>query len=279
MRIVPCVVFGALALATITACGGHHSVAGSNTSATTRVDSDASVWQPPVGTTWQWQLAGLPIDTSLNVDAYDVDLFDTTDEELATLKADGRSVICYFSAGSWEKFRPDATEFPTAVKGDPLDAPFQDELWLDIRSAEVRTLMQRRLELAMTRGCDAVEPDNVDGYTNDTGFELTAAEQLDYNRFLAAEAHKRALSVGLKNDIEQAADLEPYFEWAINEECFTYDECAQYQDNFLATNKAVFHAEYADPSKLAEVCAVTEPLGLSTLIKNIELDAFRLPCP
>ena len=35
----------------------------------------------------------------------------------------------------------------------------------------------------------------------------------------------------------------------------------------------------ACPNRLAEVCAETEPLGLSTLIKNIELDAFQLPCP
>jgi hypothetical protein len=243
------------------------------------VDSDGRVWQPPVGATWQWQLAGLPIDTSLNVDAYDVDLFTTTDEELATLKADGRSVICYFSAGSWEEFRPDAAEFPAADKGDPLDAPFQDELWLDIRSAEVRTLMVRRLDLAVARGCDAVEPDNVDGYSNDTGFELTAADQLDYNRFIAAEAHKRALSVGLKNDIDQLDELGPDFDWALNEECFAFNECAQYQDNFLASNKAVFHAEYVDRNQLAAVCAVTQPLGLSTLIKNIELDVFQLPCP
>ncbi len=279
MRNAAGILYGALALATITACGGLDGAGGSNTSITTRADGDGTVWQPPVGATWQWQLAGLPIDTSLKVDAYDVDLFTTTDEELATLKAHGRSVICYFSAGSWEEFRPDSADFPAVVKGDPLDAPFQDELWLDIRSAEVRTLMQRRMDLAVTRGCDAVEPDNVDGHLNDTGFDLTANDQLDYNRYIADEAHRRALSVGLKNDIDQAADLEPYFDWALNEECFAFDECAQYQGNFLASNKAVFHAEYVDRNRLSEVCAVTEPLGLSTVIKNIELDAFQLPCP
>ena len=139
--------------------------------------------------------------------------------------------------------------------------------------------MRRRLDLAASRGCDAVEPDNVDGYANDTGFDLTAADQLDYNRFIAAEAHNRGLSVGLKNDIDQVGDLEPYFDWALNEECFTYDECARYRDNFLAANKAVFHAEYVEPGRIADVCAVTDPLGLSTLVKKIELDAFRLPCP
>ena len=271
--------YGALAVATLTACGGHDGTNGSDNSIMPRAESDANVWRPPVGTTWQWQLAGLPIDTSLNVDAYDVDLFTTTDEELATLKADGRTVICYFSAGTWEEFRPDAAEFPVVAKGHPLEAPFQDELWLDIRNAEVRTLMQRRLDLAASRGCDAVEPDNVDGYRNDTGFELTAADQLDYNRFIAAQAHARGLSVGLKNDVDQLADLEPDFDWALNEECFAFDECALYRDTFLASNKAVFHAEYVDPSRLAAVCAVTEPLGLSTLIKDIELDVFRLPCP
>ncbi len=277
MRIATRMLCSILAVASTAACGD--GTGGSNTSATTPADSHTMVWQPRVGATWQWQLAGLPLDTSMDVDAYDVDLFTTTDGELATLKAKGRSVICYFSAGSWENFRPDAADIPTAVKGNPLDAPFEDELWLDIRSAEVRMLMQRRLDLAAARGCDAVEPDNVDGYQNDTGFELTAADQLDYNRFIAAQARERALSVGLKNDVDQLAELEPYFDWAINEECFAFNECERYRGNFLASNKAVFHAEYVDPNRLAEVCAVTEPLGLSTLLKNTELDAFRLPCP
>jgi hypothetical protein len=279
MRIAPRMFCGALVLATLTACGGHDGARGSNTSITPRAERDVTVWQPPVGATWQWQLAGLPVDTSLNVSAFDVDLFTTTDEELATLKADGRTVICYFSAGSWEAFRPDAADFPAVVKGRPLDAPFLDELWLDIRNAVVRTLIQRRLDLAAARGCDAVEPDNVDGYRNDTGFELTAADQLYYNRFIAAEAHARGLSVGLKNDVDQLADLEPHFDWALNEECFAFNECARYQDTFLASNKAVFHVEYTDRNRLAAVCAVTEPLGLSTLIKSVELDAFQLPCP
>jgi hypothetical protein len=236
-----------------------------------------SWWQPAPGTTWQWQLSGLPIDTSFDVAAYDVDLFTTTDAEITTLHADGRILVCYFSAGSWESFRPDAADFAEAVKGNSLDPPFQDELWLDIRDATVRALMQARLDLAAARGCDAVEPDNVDGYANDNGFALTAADQLDYDAFIAAEAHARGLSVGLKNDLDQIPDLEPLFDWALNEECFTYDECNAYQPAFAA--KAVFHAEYVDAAELGAVCAVTQPLGLSTLLKNIELDAYQLPCP
>lgn len=46
--------------------------------------------------------------------------------------------------------------------------------------------MGRRLDKAVTRGCDGVEPDNVDGYTNHNGLGLTAADQLSYNIWLAS---------------------------------------------------------------------------------------------
>lgn len=238
-----------------------------------------NLFQPAPGTSWQWQLADLPLDTSIDVAVYDIDLFETTDAELTTLHNAGRAVICYFSAGSWESYRPDSAKFPDNIKGDPLDPPFADELWIDIRSPVVRGLMQERLDLAAQRGCDAVEPDNVDGYSNKNGLGLTAADQLDYNKFIAAEAHARGLSVGLKNDLDQLAELEPHFDWALNEECFTYSECDLYSPTFIAAGKAVFHAEYVGEGMLNEVCAITKPLQLSTLIKHIELDAYRVPCP
>jgi hypothetical protein len=238
-----------------------------------------SLFQPAPGTSWQWQLANLPLDTSIDVAVYDVDLFETTDTELATLHKNGRVVICYFSAGSWESYRPDSAKFPDNIKGDPLEPPFADELWIDIRSPVVRGLMQERLDFAAARGCDAVEPDNVDGYSNKNGLGLSAADQIDYNKFIAAEAHARGLSVGLKNDLDQLAELAPHFDWALNEECFTYAECDLYADTFISAGKAVFHAEYVDEGMLKEVCAVTKPLKLSTLIKHIELDAYRVPCP
>ena len=239
----------------------------------------ANLWQPMTGTTWQWQLTGLPLDLSYDVDAYDVDLFETTTAEVQQLKNAGRVLICYFSAGSWEPFRPDSGQFPDNTKGGPLEVPFGEERWLDIRSATVRGLIAKRLDLAVDKGCDAVEPDNVDGYANSNGLNLSAADQIDFNKWIAEQAHARGLSVGLKNDLDQLAMLEPFFDWALNEECFTYSECNAYSANFLAQGKAVFHAEYVPPSQLTSVCAVTKPLGLSTLIKNIDLDAFRLSCP
>lgn len=266
-----------------TGAGQGSTVSSTNQSGATSVQASSSatgaggVWQPPPGTSWQWQLTG-NLDTSIDVAMYDVDLYETSDADIATLKAAGRVVICYFSAGSWEPGRTDSDDFPPATLGDALDG-WPDERWLDTRSSAVRDLMKARLDLAASRGCDGVEPDNVDGYQNDSGFDLDDATQLDFNRFIAAEAHARGLSVGLKNDIDQLGDLASDFDWALNEECYLYDECDAYASTFIAQGKAVFHAEYVDAGELDAVCAVTQPLQLSTLVKNLDLDAYRLACP
>jgi len=273
MRLCLSVFVGVCLLA---ACGSEEGSGGSGGSP---ANGGGAGFRPAPGATWQWQLSGLPLDTSFNVTMYDIDLFETAEAEIKTLRGDGRAVICYFSAGSYEAFRPDKDAFPESVKGSPLDPPFQDERWLDIRTTEVREIMKARLDLAREKGCDGVEPDNVDGFSNENGFDLTAGDQIEYNRFIAAEAHARGLSVGLKNDLDQLADLVGDFNWALNEECFTFGECGLYADTFIAADKAVFHAEYVDEGQLDAVCAVTKPLGLSTLLKHIKLDAWQVPCP
>jgi hypothetical protein len=88
--------------------------------------------------------------------------------------------------------------------------------------------MGARMDLAKQKGCDGVEPDNIDGYTVDNkggGFKLTYNDQITYNMWLAKEAHLRDLSIGLKNDVDQVKDLVNYFDWALNEECWQYNEC------------------------------------------------------
>jgi hypothetical protein len=147
-----------------------------------------------------------------------------------------------------------------------------DERWLDIRSTAVRNIMRARIELAKAKGCHAVEPDNVDGFDNNTGFGLTAAHQLDFNRFLAATAHGQGLSVGLKNALALIPQLVGDFDWALNEECFTYQECTELRP-FITAGKAVFHAEYVTASQAGAVCNVTRPLGLSTIVKRLDLAA------
>ena len=135
--------------------------------------------------------------------------------------------------------------------------------------------MIARLELAAEKGCDGVEPDNVDGYTNDTGVNLSAQDQLTYNKFLATEAHKLGLSIGLKNNLEQVKELEPYFDWALNEQCFQYDECDMLTP-FVEANKAVFGVEYEEDP--AEFCPALNALNFDWLYKNLDLGAERQSC-
>ena len=235
-------------------------------------------YKPPVGTTWQWQLTGT-VDTSYNVQMYDIDLFDVSQSTINELHAKGIKVICYLSAGSWENWRPDASQFPESVKGRRNGWP--GEKWLDIRQISVLgPIMEARLDLCKSKGFDGVEFDNVDGYSNRTGFPLTYQDQLAYNSYLANEAHERGLSAALKNDIEQSFDLAPYFDYNINEQCFQYNEC-DYGQNSLVTNfinqgKPVFHVEY----KLAKskFCSQANAWGFSSMKKTYDLDAWMDPC-
>ncbi|MEZ5166659.1 MAG: endo alpha-1,4 polygalactosaminidase [Acidimicrobiales bacterium] len=147
-------------------------------------------WKPGVATTWQWQLSGAPT-LAYDVDMYDLDLFDTPTKILDELHREGRRVVCYFSAGSSETWRDDIGGIGAAAMGAPLDG-WPDEHWLDVSDESVRAVMVDRLDLAVMKGCDGVEPDNVDGFANDTGLDLTREQQLDFNRWLADEAHRRA---------------------------------------------------------------------------------------
>ena len=228
--------------------------------------------------TWQWQLQG-DINTGYDVDVYDIDLFDAPSSVIDQLRSDGRTVICYFSAGSFEQWRDDAARFPAAAIGNTLDG-WEDERWVDTRDVTVRDALAARLDLAVRRGCDGVEPDNVTAFQNDSGFDLTADDQLDFNRFLAMAAHGRGLVIGLKNDLSQILDLVDAFDFAVNEECLQYEECGVYAP-FVEAGKAVLNAEYDEAAVRdpAGTCAAAEAAGLRTLILPLDLDdSMRISC-
>jgi hypothetical protein len=231
-------------------------------------------WRPTAGMTWQWQLSG-KLDRGVDAQVYDVDAVETSAEDVAALHAAGRWVVCYVNAGAYEKGRPDAGNFPAAVIGKDLD-DWPEERWLDIRRWDVlEPIMKARFQMCRDKGFDAVEPDNIDGFVNKSGFALSATDQLAYNRRLADLAHGLGLAIGLKNDVGQSATLEPVFDFAVNEECMQYDECDELRV-FIAAGKPVFHVEYkADTSRF---CPKARELGLSSLRKNRELDAWREAC-
>ena len=244
--------------------------------------SPANWWRPPVGTRWQWQLTGPAIDPSFDVEMYDIDMFDNQASTVAALHAQGRKVICYISAGSREDWRPDADQFPASVLGNDYEG-WPGEKWLDIRQIDLLApIMRARLDQCQAKEFDGVEPDNIDAYANDTGFPLTYQDQLDYNLWLADEAHARGLSIGLKNDGAQVADLLPYFDWAMTEDCFAQDWCHEVAP-FVAAGKAVFAAEYTDELSVNQfrnqVCPQAGTLGFSAILKDRDLDSWQRACP
>ena len=84
------------------------------------------------------------------------------------------------------------------------------------------------------------------------------------------------MSVGLKNDLGQVDELEPLFDFAVNEQCFQYRECDRLQP-FLDAGKNVIIVEYK--SRLGQFCAKAEELGAVAMRKKLSLKVWRQPCP
>jgi len=233
-----------------------------------------SIWVPPLITSWQWQLSG-KVDQSVNVQMFDIDMFDNPATVVAALHAKGSKVICYVSAGTWENWRPDANQFPASVLGKKVSG-WPGERWLDIRQIGILgPIMEARMDLCKSKGFDGLEPDNIDGYENPTGFPLTSQDQISYNTFLSTQAHARGLSIGLKNDVDQVNDLLPYFDWALDEQCFQYKECSKLVP-FINGGKAVFEVEYR--LSTSKFCPQANAMNFNSMKKHLNLNAWRIPC-
>ena len=273
---------------TFVACGGADGYEVSSDGIKSAYDlhqeplSEGNWYKPTKATTWQWQLSK-DINTSYNVAVYDVDLVETPQNVIDKLHSEGKKVICYFSGGSYESYRDDASDFNESILGNIL-VGWDNEKWLDIRSASLKPIMRARLDLAVEKRCDGVEPDNMDAFQNNSGFPLSSDDQLAYNKFIANEAHDRNLSVALKNDVDQIKELEPYYDFAVNEQCYFYKECEQLRP-FLDMNKAVFNAEYDEKyvknsdGARDVLCTQARADRISTLVLPLDLDdSFRYSC-
>jgi hypothetical protein len=226
--------------------------------------------------TWQWQLTDA-VNSNISMHLYDIDLFDVDSATILSLKNAGKFVVCYYSAGSYEEWRSDANSFPESCIGKKLEG-WEGERWIDFTCPEILNIMASRLDLAISKGCDGVEPDNVDGYTQNSGFTLTYNDQITYNVWTSNQSHQRGLAVGLKNDIAQIPDLVEYYDFAVNEECHAYRECNLYGP-FTASGKPVFNCEYeVQATSFEELCTSSSSLNLSTIAKEWNLNADICSC-
>lgn len=127
----------------------------------------AGPWQPALGAKWQIVLSS-PIKVTNgavkpDVPVWDVDLMDTPKSTIDALHASGKKVICYFSAGTYEEWRSDAGQWDKRDFGSPM-GDWPGETWVNVKSASVRRVMEKRIAMAASKGCDAIDPDNVDAY-------------------------------------------------------------------------------------------------------------------
>ena len=218
----------------------------------------------------------------------DIDGFNNSAADVAALHGAGYKVVCYIDTGVWEAGRPDDGDFPGASKyvstkpdpGSPatlpqyagvniLGNPDQNNgdggnwssgghpnLYMDVANqGAILPIEYKRIDMCKQKGFDAIEPDEMDDYSNSPGFaDVTYAAQVSYNKAIAAYAHGSAnslapISIGMKDDIEQSKDLAGSFDWVLNEECYEYSECTSSDNgggltNFKQANKAVWVAEY-----------------------------------
>ena len=209
----------------------------------------------------------------------------------------GKKVICYIDAGVYETYRKDAYKFRALTPRiwGKRDEGWAKSYWLDIRRvAELEPIMKARMQVCKDKGFDAIEPDEIDGWENDTGFPITYDDQLTYNRALAGWAHGLGLSIGQKGDIIQTRDLADHFDWTLNEECYQYRECTNPYDPYLdeevpglqlyvQRNKAVFIAEYASygEARWNGICSNSAANHFNTTRFRLGLPngGGRLPCP
>lgn len=210
---------------------------------TTAQYNGATRFIPHQLSSWHLQLQGT-VDFNLKRDVIDVDLFDTNVSDVASIHKLGGYAIAYFNGGAWQPDKPDSDMYPDSVIGTvPMDG-WPQERWLDIRQISIlRPLIRNKLLLAKSKGFNAVDPDNMDGYSNSKEFGLTKVHQIAFNRMVAQEAKSLGLAVFLKNTDGLVDDLVQDFDGAVVEEAFRYNEAAAYQP-FRDNHKPVFEVEY-----------------------------------
>ncbi|MBM3136901.1 MAG: endo alpha-1,4 polygalactosaminidase [Chloroflexi bacterium] len=235
-------------------------------------------WIPAPGQRLQIQFIDYPVDLTIQADIFDVDLFEIPQQTIDELHQNGKKVICYINAGAWEDFRPDADQFPSSVVGRDYDG-WYGEKWLDVsRYYLFSRIIEARFDLAVRKGCDAVETDNVQNHLQPTGFEITAEDQLSYNLWLSSLAHERSMGIGLKNNPEQVFDLLAYYDFAIIEDCAIYAECTDFRA-FIDKGKAVFQIEYTDQfDSMKQFCAPSLEMAFGGLFKHRQLDSWVQFC-
>ena len=232
---------------------------------------------PTPGSDWDWQLSGT-VAPPEGVRVFATDPDNVTKEQIAALNADGVYTICYVSVGTLENYRDDVDHFPPTIVGNRYE-DWPDENFLDIRDRNhLPALMAERFSRCKMMGFDAVEPDNMDVFDNDSGFPLTREDGLNYIKLLATTAHMLGLEIGQKNAPDLTNDLVRTMDFAITESCYQDEWCTQVLP-YVRYGKPVFDAEYTDREiDFENACRRAQKSLISVILKDRDLGPARQSC-
>ena len=270
-------------------------------------------------------LAGLPATSGAypspgSASIWDTDLFQdsNTDGGIPTgpspvvqaIHAAGHYSICYVEAGAYQRGFPDDRDFHRADYGGIGDAATQmqgyaNEYWFNLtgfahyraghrhslRGAAVNIAyaLDKRIGWCKLEGQDAIEPDDLDGYTNRSSggsrpWHMTQADSAGFERWLAYDAHRHGLAIFQKNDGADTAADEPLYQGMIIEECnYYHDPCSGPGGDataYLQAGKPVLNAEYtSDGETTAKFCGADEQAGIAGALFDVDLDGrVYQPC-
>jgi hypothetical protein len=273
-------------------------------------------------------LAGLPPVTGSypspgSAEIWDTDLFYDSNVPHAgiptgaspvvhALHAAGKYSICYVEAGAQQTSFPDKGDFAPADYGGYAKRyqmrGYPNEWWFDLRgfrtyaagrsstlhgaAVNIAAGLGKRIHWCALEGQDALEPDDLDGYTNrgatgvaGGGWHLTRADSIGFERWLAYTAHSDGLAIFQKNDPANATIDARTFDGMIIEECNRYnDPCAGPGGDgtpYLKQGKPVLDAEYVqDGETTAKFCASDVAAGISGALYSVDLnnDKDYKPC-
>ncbi len=231
-----------------------------------------ATFTPAAGTRWQIQLSGA-FDGSVAANVYDLDPYTTPEATVAAIEARGARAICHLDAGAADMTLPDAATVPAEVLGEPDGT---QRRWLDIRNwAAIRPVLAARFELCRAKGFQGVDADETYGYENPTGFDLTSADQITYDRQIADLAHEYGLAAGVRTRPAMARSIEPFVDFTVVDGCFTTPDCADYFA-FVDANKAVYDVETGAGTRF---CTLARVYGFAAIRKpDDDLDGRVINC-
>jgi hypothetical protein len=180
-----------------------------------------------------------------------LDGFDASKSNVDEWKKKGYHVGAYISTGSWEKWRPDANDFPKQTIGKNYDG-WPGEKWLEIKYwQDLKSVMSKRFQMVKDKGFELIECDNCEVGSRSVQVKDKAEQKelsIAYHKWLAAEAHGKGLNIAWKNTLNLIKDIVDDFDACFNEEAMNYNETEELK-RFTQENKPVWVFEYKKPSK------------------------------